>query len=72
MEDKLLLTIGEVSKLIGIKISTIYHWVSQGRIPCFRLSSRCLRFRYQDIEKWIEGFNQPSIEPEMRRDSRRR
>jgi len=66
MNNKLLLTVGEVSELTGITVGTLYHWVSQGRIPCVRLSSRCLRFRFQEIEKWIETFSQPSNEPEQK------
>jgi excisionase family DNA binding protein len=67
MNNKLLLNVAEVSELTGITVGTLYHWVSQGRIPCIRLSSRCLRFRLQDIENWIEGFSQPSIAAEIRR-----
>jgi excisionase family DNA binding protein len=72
MDNKLLLTIREVSQLTGISVGTLYHWACQGRIPCVRLSSRCLRFRSQDIERWIEGFSQPSNEPEMRSHNSRR
>jgi excisionase family DNA binding protein len=50
-----LLGVKEVAELLGLAPGTIYHLVSQGRIPCVRLSSRCLRFRPSDLEGWIAG-----------------
>jgi excisionase family DNA binding protein len=52
-EDKLL-TINEVSELIGLAVGTLYHFVSERRIPVVRLSKRCIRFRYSDLLEWIE------------------
>jgi excisionase family DNA binding protein len=52
---KLLINIRELSELIGLNCGTIYHFVSQGRIPVVRISSRCIRFRLADIEAWLES-----------------
>jgi excisionase family DNA binding protein len=71
MNNKLLLNVAEVSELTGITVGTLYHWVSQGRIPCVRLSSRCLRFRFKDIETWVERFTQPSNEPKVKKHASR-
>jgi excisionase family DNA binding protein len=38
-----LLTIQELSELTGLQVSSLYHFVSQGRIPVVRLSRRCIR-----------------------------
>jgi len=51
--EKLLLSIHELSQLTGISVGTLYHWVSQRRIPVVRISARCVRFRRSDIETWI-------------------
>lgn len=51
--EKLLLDVKEVAKLTGISIGTLYHWVSEGRIPVVRLSARCIRFRRSDLDVWI-------------------
>jgi len=51
---KLLLTIHEVSLLMGISVGTLYHWVSQKRIPVVRISSRCIRFALTVLQRWIE------------------
>jgi excisionase family DNA binding protein len=48
-----LLSIEEVSEITGISVGTLYHWVSQKRIPVVRLSSRCIKFRLSDIEAWL-------------------
>ena len=48
-----LLNVSEVAEFLGLSKGTIYHLVSQQRVPCIRLSNRCLRFRLSDLEKWI-------------------
>jgi excisionase family DNA binding protein len=48
-----LLSIKEVSEITGISVGTLYHWVSQKRIPVVRFSSRCIKFRLSDIETWL-------------------
>jgi excisionase family DNA binding protein len=48
-----LLTIREVSELTNLSVGTLYHWISEGRIPVVRFSKRCVRFRKGDIEEWI-------------------
>jgi excisionase family DNA binding protein len=62
MGDRLL-TIREVATLTGLQVSSLYHVVSQGRIPVVRLSKRCIRFRYSDLLKWIETHTQKALEP---------
>jgi excisionase family DNA binding protein len=56
-EDKLL-TINEVSELTGLAVGTLYHFVSEKRIPVVRLSKRCIRFRKVDLSDWIQTLTQ--------------
>ena len=58
-----LLTIEELASLLRVKPRTIYEMTSQrGRkrskhpLPVIRINAKCLRFRRQDIEKWIESL----------------
>ncbi len=51
--EKSLLNIDDVAKLTGLSVGTLYHWVSQRRIPFVRLSARRIMFRASDLEKWI-------------------
>ena len=61
MNDRLL-NVDEVAKLLGLSKGSIYHLVSQRRIPCVRLSARCLRFRESEIQDFIKKLaaNAPS------------
>jgi excisionase family DNA binding protein len=49
--DKLL-TPREIADHLGVQLSTIYQWTHQGFIPHVKMG-RLLRFKIQDIEKWI-------------------
>jgi len=51
--DKLL-TVKEAAERLRIAAGSLYHWVSEGRVPCVRFSARCLRFRESDLSKLIE------------------
>jgi excisionase family DNA binding protein len=55
-----LLTIQEVSEWTGLAVGTLYHFVSEQRIPVVRLSKRCIRFRYSDLVLWISSLTQNS------------
>ena len=52
MSEKLM-NISEVATLLGLAPGTVYHLVSQKRLPCVRLSSRCLRFQPSAIGEYI-------------------
>jgi excisionase family DNA binding protein len=49
-----LLTIEQVAALTGLTVGTLYHYVSERRIPVVRLSRRCIRFRLSDLLDWFE------------------
>jgi len=56
-----LLTIDECAALLKVKPRTVYEMTSaRGRaraehpLPVVRLNAKCLRFRREDVEKWIE------------------
>jgi excisionase family DNA binding protein len=53
-----LLAIEEVAHFTGLSVGTLYHLVSQRRIPVVRLSKRCIRFRYSDLLDWIQTLTQ--------------
>jgi len=48
-----LLTIEEVSRLLKVKKSTIYHWTSAGFVPHTKVG-RFIRFRTSEIERWLQ------------------
>jgi excisionase family DNA binding protein len=50
-----LLSIKEVAQITGLKVGSLYHLVSQKRIPVIRLSRRCIRFRPSDLRTWFDA-----------------
>ena len=50
------MTVVELSERLGLCTTTVYRWL-QKDLPCVRLSSRCVRFRESDVEKWLEQLN---------------
>ena len=58
-----LLTISEVSEMTGLAVGTLYHLVSQKRIPVVRLSKRCIRFRLADLIAWFDEKSEPYGDP---------
>ena len=48
------LGIKELSEYIGIKVNTIYSWVSQKKIPHKKIG-RLVRFDLIEINPWIES-----------------
>lgn len=53
-----ILTVKDVSNLLKIKISTVYAWAEQGKIPCHKMNGT-LRFIEQDIIAWMDSCKQP-------------
>ena len=48
-----LLTLREAASRLGISERTLRAWAASGRMPCVRLSSRCVRVDPRDLEKYI-------------------
>lgn len=59
-DEQVLLKIEDVARLTGLSVGTLYHWVSQRRIPFVRLSPRSIRFRRSDLEHWLDGMHHPA------------
>lgn len=52
-EPRHLLTLGEISKRLQVKPSWVYEKSRRGEIPHLKVG-RYLRFRWADIERWLE------------------
>lgn len=55
-----LLTVAETAEYLGLADGTVYHMISEGRLPVIRLSKRCVRFRLDDLDKWLEERTAPA------------
>jgi len=58
--QKEFLSIEDVAIYLGIKKSTLYSKVKSGEIPHYRLG-RLLKFRKEDIDRWMEGNRQKIV-----------
>jgi excisionase family DNA binding protein len=57
----MLWNVDEAAEYLNISIGTLYHWVSQKRIPCMHFGSRCLRFDPQQVKQWAADFCAESV-----------
>ena len=48
------LTPDELSKMLKVSRVWVYKLCDQGRIPFFRLAGKVIRFRADEIERWLE------------------
>jgi excisionase family DNA binding protein len=48
-----LLTIEELSIMLGVRKNTLYAWSHQRKIPYIKVGA-LLRFRLRAVEKWLE------------------
>ena len=61
----MLLTVKELSAQLQIKVSTLYVWAAQGKIPCRKIHS-LVRFDPTEIDRWLSSFSPPqSIPPQI-------
>jgi excisionase family DNA binding protein len=51
----------EVAEMLQLSPKTIYNMVFQGRIPCIRLSNKCVRFDPAELEKWLNRKTQKDL-----------
>ena len=58
----MLLTAKQVSESLNMKLSTIYLWAAQGKIPCLRIYGS-VRFEPQVIHEWLKQFTQADATP---------
>jgi excisionase family DNA binding protein len=43
----------QLSKQLGIKLGTLYSWVSRNQIPHIRISGKLVRFNPVAIDRWL-------------------
>ena len=57
LQEKEILNSQEVSKLIGVRVSTIRYWVIAGKIPYIKFGesgSSTVRFRRKELLDWMK------------------
>lgn len=51
--DRLLISVAEAAKIMGVSTSTAYRLARENRIPVIRIGSS-VRVNLRQLEKWIE------------------
>jgi excisionase family DNA binding protein len=49
-----LLTAEDIAEMLSVKVQTVYTLARRGEIEKVKLSRKCLRFRADDVERFIE------------------
>ena len=49
-----LLTAEDIAVILGLKVQTVYTMARRGELEKVKLSRKCLRFRADEIERFIE------------------
>jgi excisionase family DNA binding protein len=49
-----LLKAEDIAVMLGLKVQTVYTMARRGELEKVKLSRRCLRFRADDVERFIE------------------
>ncbi len=55
-----LMSPGEVARFLGLPLRTIYRWRSRGDGPRGYRIGRHVRYRYEDVELWLERHRDAS------------
>jgi excisionase family DNA binding protein len=53
--DERLLTVADLSEMLGVPIHTLYKWRQRGDGPAGYRVGKHLRFRRAAVEAWLEG-----------------
>lgn len=48
-----LLTVDQLAQWLGISPKTIYGWTYRGLIPFERIGPKMVRFRREEIDRWL-------------------
>jgi len=58
-----LLSIGELAEYLGVPVATLYAWRYRGEGPPGFRVGRHLRYRWSDVQAWIERRIEPVSTP---------
>lgn len=56
MQDKVFLSLSELSQKYGIPLSTLRRWAAERRFPIFKISNR-IRVSISEWEDWLRQFH---------------
>jgi len=69
-QHKDVMTLREASKYLGVSPDTLYKYLSERRIPAFKLGNRW-RFKKDLLDRWIEKASESVLEVNTARSASR-
>jgi excisionase family DNA binding protein len=63
---KEVMTLREASQYLGVSPDTLYKYLSEDRIPAFKLGNRW-RFKKDLLDRWMEKKSERVLEPKLER-----
>jgi excisionase family DNA binding protein len=56
-----LATVSELAEYLGVPVQTVYGWNTKGTGPKAIKAGRYVRYRWDDIERWLDGGGHKSV-----------
>ena len=53
--DESLMTYAQAARYLNVARSTLFDLVGRGEVQVVRISGRCVRFRLEDLEEFVEA-----------------
>jgi excisionase family DNA binding protein len=61
-EQDVLWTVADAAHFLKLTPGSVYHLISQHRVPVIRISSRCVRLSRRALSEWVENRTQQADE----------
>ncbi len=45
----------EAAKFLGVAVGTIHAWTHYRKIPCYKFSAKCCKYRRSELEAWAQA-----------------
>ncbi len=55
----ILYTAQDVARFCEVDLKTVHHWADKGKVACFRTAGRHLRFRRNDVVRFLRAHGYP-------------
>ena len=64
-----LLTAEDVARILRVTPSAVFKWARRGALPSYRIHEKCLRFKPDDVQSFIEKGKGIQFSYERRRET---
>jgi excisionase family DNA binding protein len=58
-QGALIYTAQDVARFCEVDLKTVHHWADKGKVPCSRTEGRHLRFRRNDVVRFLRAHGYP-------------